>query len=73
MHTEMWQSGEPKPSTAPCLDVCEWSPEELYDKNVSLIPNADEKLKSVKKKELIGLHFADTQAWSVEGLGRAPR
>ena len=39
-----------KPSTAPGLGVCEWSPEGLYDKSVSLIPNTDEILKLVKKK-----------------------
>ena len=49
---------KPRPSTAPGLGVCEFSPEGLYDKSVSLIPNTDEKLKLVKKKnELIGLHF----------------
>ena len=32
------------------LGVCEWSPEGLYDKSVSLIPNADKILKLVKKK-----------------------
>ena len=41
---------EPRPSTAPGLGVCEWSPEGLYDKNVSLIPNTDEILKFMKKK-----------------------
>ena len=40
----------PMPSTAPGLGVCEWSPEGLYDKSVSLIPNTDEILKLVKKK-----------------------
>ena len=40
----------PRLSTAPGLDVCEWSPEGLYDKSVSLIPNTDEILKFVKKK-----------------------
>ena len=40
----------PRRSTAPGLGVCEWSPEGLYDKNVSLIPNTDEILKLVKKK-----------------------
>ena len=39
-----------KASTAPGLGVCEWSPEVLYDKSVSLIPNTDEKLKFVKKR-----------------------
>ena len=54
-----------RPSTAPGLGVCEWSPEGLHDKSVSLIPNTDEILKLVKKKkELIGLHFVDTQALS---------
>ena len=36
-------------STAPGLGVCEWSPEGLRDKIVSLIPNTDEILKFVKK------------------------
>ena len=40
----------PRPSTAPGLGVCEWSPEGLHDKSVSLIPNTDEILKLVKKK-----------------------
>ena len=39
-----------KPSAAPGLGVCEWSSEGLYDKSVSLIPNTDQILKSVKKK-----------------------
>ena len=26
----------------------------------------------VKKNELIGLHFVDSQAWSVDSLGTAP-
>ena len=30
--------------------VCEWSPEGLYDKNESLIPNTVEILKLVNKK-----------------------
>ena len=37
-----------RPSAAPGLGV--WSPEGLYDKSVSLIPNTDEILKLVKKK-----------------------
>ena len=37
-------------STAPGLGVCEWSPEGLKDKSVSLIPITDEILKFVKKK-----------------------
>ena len=37
-------------STATGLGVCEWSPEGLYDKSVSLIQNTDEILKLVKKK-----------------------
>ena len=41
---------EPRASTAPGLGVCEWSPEELYIKSVSLIPNTDEILKLLKKK-----------------------
>ena len=50
------------PSTAPGLGVCEWSPDGLKDESVSLIPNTDEILKFVKKKnELIGLHLVDTQ------------
>ena len=40
----------PRLSTAPGLDICEWSLEGLYEKSVSLIPNTDEKLKLVKKK-----------------------
>ena len=49
----------------PLIGVCEWSPECLHDKSVSLIPNTDEQLKLVKKKnELIGLYFVDTQALS---------
>ena len=39
-----------RPSTAPGLGVCEWSPEGLYDKSVFLIPNTDEIVKLVKKK-----------------------
>ena len=48
-----YQSGDhshARPSTAPGLGVCEWSPEGLIDKSVSLIPNTDEILKFVKKK-----------------------
>ena len=37
-----------RPSTAPGLGVCEWSPGRLYDKSVSLIPITDEILKFVK-------------------------
>ena len=44
---------QPRPSTAPGLGVCEWSPEGLHDNSVSLIPNTEEILKFVKKKELI--------------------
>ena len=33
--------------------------------------NIDEILKLLKKNELIGLHFVDTQAWSVESLAPA--
>ena len=40
----------PRLSTAPGLGVCEWGPEGLHDKSVSLIPNSDEILKLVKKK-----------------------
>ena len=51
-----------RPSTAPGLGVCEWSPEGLYDKSVSLIPNTDEILQLVKKKkELSGLHQGHLQ------------
>ena len=39
-----------RPSTAPGLVVCEWSPEGLHDKSVSWIPNTDEILKLLKKK-----------------------
>ena len=42
--------GGPRPSTASDLGVCEWSPEGLYDKTVSWIPNTDEILKFVKRK-----------------------
>ena len=55
--THHWLNGLPycnhirsRPSTAPVLGVCEWSPEGLYDKSVSLIPHTDEILKLVKKK-----------------------
>ena len=41
---------EPRPSKAPGLSVCEWSPEGLQDKSVSLIPNTEEILKLMKKK-----------------------
>ena len=41
---------EARPSTAPGLGVCEWSPEGLHDKSVSLIPNTDKIIKFVKKK-----------------------
>ena len=44
------QHSDPRPSTAPGLGVCEWSPEGLYDKSVSLILITDEILKLVKKK-----------------------
>ena len=40
----------PRPSTAPGLIVCERSPEGLYDKSVSWVPDTDEILKLVKKK-----------------------
>ena len=39
-HAQEWDL--PRPSTAPGLGVCEWSPEGLYDKSVSWIPNTDE-------------------------------
>ena len=48
--TRSAQRAEPRPSTAPVLGVCEWSPEGLHDKSLSLIPNTDEILKLVKKK-----------------------
>ena len=51
----------PRPSTAPALDVCEWSPERLHDKSV---PNTDEILKLVKKKRVNRTPLVDTQAWS---------
>ena len=41
---------EQRHSTAPGLGVCEWSPEGLYDKSVSLIPNTDEILKLLENK-----------------------
>ena len=41
---------QPRPSTARGLGVCEWSPEGLYDKSVSWIPNTDEILKLLNKK-----------------------
>ena len=60
----------PRPSTAPALDVCEWSSEGLHDKSV---PNTDEILKLVKKKkELIGLHLSTPRPGAVESLGQAP-
>ena len=37
-------------ATAPGLGVCEWSPDGLYDKSVSYIPNTGEILKLVKKE-----------------------
>ena len=40
-----------RPSTSPGLDVCEFSPEGLYDKNVFWIPNTDEILILVNKKK----------------------
>ena len=43
------RAGE-RPSTAPDLGVCKWSPEGLEDKSVSLIPNTAKILKLVKKK-----------------------
>ena len=43
---------EARPSTAPGLGVCEWSPEGLHDKSVSLIPNTDKIIKFVKKKSM---------------------
>ena len=46
----IFSSPIPNPSTAPGLGVCEWSPEGLYYKTVSLILNTDEILKLVKKK-----------------------
>ena len=42
--------GWTRPSKAPGLGVCKWSPEGLYDTSVSLIPNTDEMLKFVNKK-----------------------
>ena len=42
--------GDPRPSAAPGLGVCEWRLEGLHDKSVSLIPNTDEILTLVKKK-----------------------
>ena len=47
-HLPSW--AVPRPYTAQGLGVCEWSPEELYDKSVSFILNTDEILKFVKKK-----------------------
>ena len=64
----------PRSSTAPGPGVCEWSPEGLHDKGVSLIPNTDTILKLVKKK--INKSYS---TWStprpgaVEGLGSAPQ
>ena len=49
-NTRVHACGQSRPSTAPGMGVCEWSPEVLYDKSVSLIPNTDEILKLVKKK-----------------------
>ena len=45
----LYRVGE-RPSTTPGMGICEWSPEGLYDKSVSLIPNTDEILKLVKKR-----------------------
>ena len=39
-----------RPSAASGLGVCEWSPQGLYDKTVSWIPNTDEILKFLNKK-----------------------
>ena len=47
-HPHAW--AVPRPSTAPGLGVCEWSPEGLHDKSVSWIQNTNEILKFVKKK-----------------------
>ena len=55
--------GLPRRSTAPGLGVCQWSPEGLYDKSVSLIYWWNIKI-SEEKNELIGLHWVDTQVWS---------
>ena len=43
-------SAQSRHSLGPGLSVCEWSPEGLLDKSVSLILNTDEMLKFVKKK-----------------------
>ena len=40
-----------KASTAPGMDVCEWSPQGLYDRSISWIPNTDEILILLKKNE----------------------
>ena len=62
----------PRPSTAPGLDVCEWSPEGLYDKSVSLKLNTDEILKLVKKKmNLSDFTLSTPRPGAVEGLGTA--
>ena len=47
LHTKTSQT---RASKAPGQGVCEWSPEGLYNKSVSLIPNTDEILKLVKEK-----------------------
>ena len=41
MMTAEMSGDESRPSIAPGLGVCEWSPEGLYDKSVFLIPNTD--------------------------------
>ena len=46
---QLYGRAVPRPSTASGLGVCEWSPEGLHYKSVSLILNTDEMLKLVKK------------------------
>ena len=64
----------PRPATAPGLCVSEWSPEGLYDKCVSWIPNTDEIFKLLKKKinQLYSI-LSTPRPGAVEGLDTAHR
>ena len=73
IHRHLYKWTVPRPSTAPGLGVCEWSPEGLYDKSVSLIPNTDEILKLVNKK----MNYSDStlstpRPGAVESLDLCP-
>ena len=46
---ELGKGAVARSSTATGLGVCGWSPEGLYDKSVSSIPNTDEILKLLNK------------------------